>query len=84
MSNNKNNEDKHYVAPFSKEVSFDELQDAPPSGKFRLSITGKLGCSCSFLVIYSYLWTVLAPYEENDLPFPDDYSEFQNPDQVLG
>ena len=27
MSNNKNNEDKHYVAPFSKEVSFDELQD---------------------------------------------------------
>ena len=43
MSNNKNNEDKQYVAPFSKEVSFDELQDAPPSGKFRLSITGKLG-----------------------------------------
>ena len=31
------------------------------------------------MVIYSYLWTVLAPYEENDLPFPDDYSEFQKP-----
>ena len=28
MSNNENNEDKHYVAPFSKEVSFDELNSA--------------------------------------------------------
>ena len=44
MISDKNNEDKHFVAPYSKEVSFDELQDAPPSGKFRLSITGKLGC----------------------------------------
>ena len=43
MISDKNNEDKHFVAPYSKEVSFDELQDAPPSGKFRLSITGKLG-----------------------------------------
>ena len=40
MISDKNNEDKHFVAPYSKEVSFDELQDAPPSGKFRLSITG--------------------------------------------
>ena len=43
MSELKKNEDEHYVAPFSAEVSFDELQDAPPSGKFRLSITGKIG-----------------------------------------
>ena len=32
MIGDKNNEDKHFVAPYSKEVSFDELQDAPPSG----------------------------------------------------
>ena len=28
MISDKNNEDKHFVAPYSKEVSFDELQDA--------------------------------------------------------
>ena len=80
MSNNKNNEDKHYVAPFDKEVSFDELQDAPPSGKFRLSITGKLGVVIVvFWLFIAIFGQFLAPYEENDLPFPDDYSEFQKP-----
>ena len=80
MSNNENNEDKHYVAPFSKEVSFDELQDAPPSGKFRLSITGKLGVIVvAFWLFIAIFGQFLAPYEENDLPFPDDYSEFQKP-----
>ena len=80
MSDNKNNEDNHYVAPFSKEVSFDELQDAPPSGKFRLSITGKLGVIVvAFWLFIAIFGQFLAPYEENELPFPDDYSEFQKP-----
>ena len=66
-------------------VSFDELQDAPPSGKFRLSITGKLGVIVvAFWLFIAIFGQFLAPYEENDLPFPDDYSEFQKPDQVLG
>ena len=80
MISDKNNEDKHFVDPFSKEVSFDELQDAPPSGKFRLSITGKLGVIVvAFWLFVAVFGQLLAPYEENDLPFPDDYSEFQKP-----
>ena len=35
--------EEHYVAPFDENVSFDELPDAAPSGKFRLSLTG---CNC--------------------------------------
>ncbi len=75
-----NKKEDHFVAPFNDEVSFDELQDAPPSGKFKLSLAGKVG------VIVLVFWTfvaifgqILAPFEENDLPFPDDYSEFQTP-----
>ena len=54
MSKLKKDEDEHYVAPFSEEVSFDELQDAPPSGKFRLSITGKIG------VVVMVFWMFVA------------------------
>ena len=43
MSNEDKEFTEHYVAEFSKQVSFDELPDAPPSGKFRLSLTGKIG-----------------------------------------
>ena len=80
MSKLKKDEDEHYVAPFSEEVSFDELQDAPPSGKFRLSITGKIGVVVMiFWMFVAIFGQFLAPFEENDLPFPDDYSEFQKP-----
>ena len=71
MSNNRNDEDKHYVAPFSKEVSFDELQDAPPSGKFRLSITGKLGVIVvAFWLFIAIFGQFLAPVSYTHLTLP--------------
>ncbi len=70
----------HYVAPFDADVSFDELPDAPPSQAYRPSITGWIGIVItSFWLIIAILGPWLAPYGENDLPFPDDYSEFQEP-----
>lgn len=72
--------DKHYVAPFEEDVAFAELQDAPPSGKFRLSFTGWIGAIVvSFWIFIAVFGQVLAPHGENDLPFPDAYSEFQHP-----
>ena len=51
---------EHYVAEFSKKVSFDELPDAPPSGKFRLSLTGKIGAVVVafwvFIAIFAQFW----------------------------
>mgnify|MGYP001157228638 FL=1 len=78
---------EHYVAEFSKQVSFDELPDAPPSGKFRLSLTGKIGAVVVvFWVFVAIFGQFLAPYHENDIPFPDDYMEFQppKPGAILG
>lgn len=70
----------HFVAPYDEGVSFDELPDAPPKARFRLTTTGKIG---AFFVIFWFFIAVfgpmLAPYGENDLPFPDAYSEFQVP-----
>ena len=72
--------DEHYVAPYDENVSFDELQDSPPSGKFRFSLTGWIGITVvSFWIFIAVFGQVLAPYGENELPFPDDYSEFQSP-----
>ncbi len=72
--------DEHYVAPFEGEVAFEELQDAPPSGRFRLSKTGWIGAIVvSFWLFVAIFGQVLAPHGENDLPFPDAYSEFQHP-----
>lgn len=72
--------DTHYVAPFDEGVSFDELPDAPPTKRYSPSITGWIGivitCFWFFIAIFGQ-W--LAPYGENDLPFPDDYEEFQEP-----
>lgn len=79
--------DDHYVAEFKEGTSFDELQDAPPSGKFRLSITGWIGAvTVCFWLFIAVFGQALAPYGENDLPFPDDYSEYQFPkeDAYLG
>lgn len=70
----------HFVAPFDEGVSFDELPDAPPSTSYWPSTTGWIGiiitCFWFFVAVFGS-W--LAPYAENDLPFPDDYSEFQSP-----
>ena len=71
---------EHYVAPYGEDIVFEELQDAAPNSKFRLSTAGWIGavfvCYWVFIAIFGQL---LAPYGENDLPFPDDYSEFQSP-----
>jgi peptide/nickel transport system permease protein len=70
----------HYVAPYDENVSFDELPDAAPSARFRLSVTGWFGAVIvTFWVFIAVFGPALAPYGENELPFPDDYSEFQLP-----
>jgi peptide/nickel transport system permease protein len=70
----------HIVAPYDKGVSFDELPDAPPSQAYSPTIMGWIGITITaFWIIIALLGPWLAPYGENDLPFPDDYSEFQAP-----
>lgn len=71
---------EHYVAPHSGDIEFVELQDAPPSAKFKFSATGWIGVVVvSFWLFIAILGPFLAPYGENDLPFPDAYSEYQHP-----
>ena len=71
---------EHYVAPHDDNVSFDELPDAPPSARFRLSLTGWIGTIIvAFWLFIAIAGPFLAPFEENALPFPDAYSEFQVP-----
>ena len=78
MSTAKQN--KHYVAPYDEGVSFDELPDSAPSSRYRPSWTGWLGITVvSFWVFIAIFGPYIAPLGENELPFPDDYSEFQPP-----
>ena len=78
MSKAKQN--NHYVAPYDTGVSFDELPDSAPSSRYLPSWTGWLGISVvSFWVFIAILGPYIAPLGENELPFPDDYSEFQMP-----
>jgi len=73
-------ENEHYVAEFDEGVSFDELPDAAPSAKFKLSFTGWIGVIVVvFWILVAVFGRFLAPYGENELPFPDAYSEFQKP-----
>ena len=70
----------HYVAPYDAGVSFDELPDSAPSSRYRPSWTGWLGITIvGFWVFVAIFGPYLAPLGENELPFPDDYSEFQMP-----
>ena len=70
----------HYVAPYDDSVSFDELPDSAPSSRYKPSWTGWLGLIIvGFWVFIAIFGPWLAPLGENDLPFPDDYSEFQMP-----
>ena len=74
------NKTDHYIAPYDDSVSFDELPDSAPSSRYSPSWTGWLGISVvSFWVFIAILGPYIAPLGENDLPFPDDYSEFQMP-----
>ncbi|MGB0161262.1 MAG: ABC transporter permease [Candidatus Puniceispirillaceae bacterium] len=78
MSKAKQNE--HYIAPYDTGVSFDELPDAAPSTRYKPSWTGWIGIVVvSFWVFIAIFGPWLAPIGENELPFPDDYSEFQLP-----
>ena len=78
MSTAKQN--KHYVAPYDEGVSFDELPDSAPSSRYKPSWTGWLGITVvSFWVFIAIFGPYIAPLGENELPFPDDYSEFQPP-----
>jgi len=71
---------EHFVAPYDDKVSFDELPDAPPSTAYRPTLLGWIGIVITttwFLI--AIFGPLLAPYGENDLPFPDDYGEYQAP-----
>ena len=71
---------EHYVAPYDAGVSFDELPDAAPTARYKPSWTGWIGIVVvSFWVFIAIFGPWLAPMGENELPFPDDYSEFQLP-----
>jgi peptide/nickel transport system permease protein len=70
----------HYVAPYDAGVSFDELPDSAPSARYSPSWTGWIGIVVvGFWVFIAIFGPWLAPMGENELPFPDDYSEFQLP-----
>jgi peptide/nickel transport system permease protein len=70
----------HYVAPYDAGVSFDELPDSAPSARYSPSWTGWVGIVVvGFWVLIAIFGPWLAPMGENELPFPDDYSEFQLP-----
>jgi len=71
---------EHFVAPFEEGVSFDELPDAPPRAKYWPSIAGWVGIAVTtFWIFIAVFGPWIAPFEENDLPFPDDYAQFQAP-----
>lgn len=73
-------QNEHYVAPYDEGVSFDELPDSAPSSRYKPSWTGWLGIGVvGFWVFIAVFGPYIAPLGENDLPFPDDYSEFQTP-----
>lgn len=73
-------ETEHFVAPFEEGVEFEELQDAPPRTGYRPSLTGWIGIVVvTFWALVALTGPFLAPYGENDLPFPDAYESFQAP-----
>ena len=70
----------HWVRPHDEDAGFEELHDSAPRGGFRLSATGWIGLAAvAFWFAVAILGPALAPWGENDLPFPDAYSEFQAP-----
>lgn len=72
--------EEHYVAPFDENADFTELHDAPPEAEFKFSVSGRIGLGVvMFWLFVAVFGQLIAPYGENDLPFPDAYSEFQHP-----
>ena len=70
----------HYVAPYDASTTFDELPDSAPSARYKPTWTGWIGIIVlGFWVFIAIFGPLIAPMGENELPFPDDYSEFQSP-----
>ena len=70
----------HYVRPEAEKPVFEEHDDSMPSSRFRLSRAGWVGVAVvAFWAIIALFGQWIAPYGENDLPFPDDYGRFQPP-----
>ncbi|WP_275786917.1 ABC transporter permease [Pararhizobium gei] len=73
------NMEEHFVYTSSKTFHFVETK-AVAVGRFKFSATGKAGLIIvlAWLIIAGFgRW--VAPYGENDLPFPDAYGQFQPP-----
>ena len=71
---------EHYVKPEAEKPVFEEHDDARPASRFRLSATGWIGVSVVlFWAVVAIIGPWIAPWGENDLPFPDDYGRFQPP-----
>lgn len=74
------NQLEHYVAPFRDETSFEEAADVRNRERYRPTLTGWIGIALvSFWGLVALTGPFFAPYGENELPFPDAYSEFQAP-----
>ncbi len=70
----------HWVAPQGDDRVYDELSDSAPRGTFRLSVPGWIGVAVVvFWIVFAAIGPLIIPWGENDLPFPDAYSEFQAP-----
>lgn len=70
----------HYVADMKHGQGFDELADFVPKAHFRFSLAGKIGvCVVCLWALVAIFGPLIAPYGENELPFPDAYAEFQAP-----
>lgn len=55
------------AAPQKAKTAYDELPDAPPRQKFRLSTTGKVATAVvAFWVIIAFIGPFIAPYVENE------------------
>ena len=75
------NQFEHYVAPIDGSTNFVEVPDERNSKRrYRPTTTGWIGIALvTFWVCIALVGPFLAPYGENELPFPDAYSEFQGP-----
>ena len=72
--------DRHYAADGGDRQAFDELADVIPKHRFRFSVTGWVGLVVVVVwCLVAILGPLLAPYGENELPFPEAYAEFQAP-----
>lgn len=70
----------HFVAPFAETPELDERAHSRGRARYRPTAGGWVGiCLVCFWGIIALIGPVLAPYGENELPFPEAYSEFQSP-----